>query len=366
MKNTLHRVVSGALAIGLALVLAACGGGNDGGSSAGSIRVNKNKAVIDNADVLSEDTENYVTNLSVALQESCGAQIGVYTVEYIGNTTMEGYCYEVASAWELGDAEKDNGLVLLLATGDDDYFLMRGAGLESQLSVTTLQDLLNSNLEPSWVNKDYDTGTRATVRALTERLCRLYGVTMDIDAVATGQAGGKPVKDSQPESSGGGFPFLTVLLIIGAIVLVLWLLGNAGRSRRRTPPPPPGAGMGGYTAPPRRQSSFGSGFASGVGFGIGQNIGRRMFGGSRRTPPPPPPPRPPVDRPPAGPRPGGMPPTGSFSAPRGGFSQPRRSSGSGMFGGVGRSGGGSVRRSGGNFRSGGGSFRGGGAGRGKH
>ena len=50
--------------------------------------VDKSKAVMDTANILSADTETYVTNLSVALQQECGAQIGVYTVEYIGNNTM--------------------------------------------------------------------------------------------------------------------------------------------------------------------------------------------------------------------------------------------------------------------------------------
>ena len=49
-----------------------------------------NRAVNDYAGILSTETENYVEDLSVALQNTCGAQIGVYTTEYIGNSTMEG------------------------------------------------------------------------------------------------------------------------------------------------------------------------------------------------------------------------------------------------------------------------------------
>ena len=40
-----------------------------------------------------------------SLQENCsGAQIGVYTTDYVGNNTMEGYAYEVFQAWGLGSA----------------------------------------------------------------------------------------------------------------------------------------------------------------------------------------------------------------------------------------------------------------------
>lgn len=343
MKNMTKRIFALGAALLLALGLAACGG-QDAGSGA---RVDSgSSAVIDEADVLSADTENYVTNLSVALQESCGAQIGVYTVEYIGNTTMEAFAYDKFNSWGLGDADKDNGVMLLLAIGEDDYWAMRGEGLESQLSIATLSSLLDRQLEPSWLQGDYDGGTRATVRALAEQLCGVYGLTMDLDAVATGTAAG----GNAPATEEGGNG-MAVLLIIIAVILLIWVIGMASRSRRRGPPPPPPAGYGGHggyvSAPPRRSSGFGSGFASGLGFGVGQSVGRRMFGGGTRRAAPPPPP------------PGGM--RGGYSAPP---RAPRPSAPrSGGMGGVGRSAGGSIGRSGGSFRAGGGTTRGGGAGR---
>ena len=71
--------------------------------------VDTSKAVIDNADILSDETESIVTNISAALSDTCGAQIGVYTVDQVGNDTIEGYAYEVFNAWGLGDDDKDNG-----------------------------------------------------------------------------------------------------------------------------------------------------------------------------------------------------------------------------------------------------------------
>ncbi len=49
-------------------------------------------------------------------------QIGVYTTDYVGNNTMEGYAYEVFRHGRLGSADQDNGMVLLMATGDDNYW----------------------------------------------------------------------------------------------------------------------------------------------------------------------------------------------------------------------------------------------------
>ena len=84
--------------------------------SAGTIEVDQNKAVIDNANILTDETEEIVTNLSIALSDTCGAQIGVYTIDHVGNTTMEGYAYELFKKWGLGDQDRDNGVLLLLSS----------------------------------------------------------------------------------------------------------------------------------------------------------------------------------------------------------------------------------------------------------
>ena len=282
--------------------------------------VDKSKAVMDTANILSADTETYVTNLSVALQQECGAQIGVYTVEYIGNNTMEGYAYEVFNAWGLGDADKDNGVLFLMAPGEDNYWITRGSGVEKQLSVSTLNSIFDSYTEDNWVKGDYDACAQQTAAALTERLCRQYGITMDVDAVGRGEFGIGAA--AQNDSSGMG-----MLLIVFAILLVILLLIWLSTRKRRGPPPPPTGGGGGNNV---ANNLF--------WYSMGRSAGRR----TRRPPPPP---------------------------PRGGFGGPGPMGGPGGFhagggftrgGGVGRPGGGFSGGMGGGFRSGGGSFRAGG------
>lgn len=271
------------------------------------------KAVIDNADILSKETEAYVTNVSTALQNTCGAQIGVYTVDTIGNYTMEGYTYELANDWGLGDADKDNGIVLLLAPGEDNYHAMCGSGLETQFTVQMLQTILNEDMEPNWVNKDYDAGTQQTVYAMAEKLSTIYGLTFDLDEAAAGNipaastSNGGSYAQTAPQEDRGGVSFTGILVLIVVLAVVVALL-----------------------ATPRRRY-YGGGYRGPTFI---------WFGGPRG----PRPPRPP--RPPYGPR-----------GPRG----PR---GPGGFGGGSFRGGGAGRMGGGgSFRAGGGSFRGGGAGR---
>lgn len=295
--------------------------------AAAAPQVDKTSPVNDYAGILSQDTADYVTRVSSALQSTCGAEIGVYTTEYIGNSTMEGYAYSVLNEWGLGSDEKDNGVLILLAPGEDDYYITRGAGLESALSISTLSTILDDKLEPNWVKGDYDTGVRDTVAAVADRLCSIYGVTLDTSSAS-----------DTVSNRNGGSNIMSYIMIIIAIILVVWVISTL----TRPPRPPRGGGP--------RDGGFGRDM---FWYSMGR-ASRRP-----RRPPPPPPPR-------GGPGFGGGPRGGGPrpGSPRSGG--PRPSSGMGGFGGVGRSGGsrpGGGSRPSGGYHTGGGSGRGGGVGR---
>ena len=145
--KTFAKRAAAAGAVAAALVLTALPA-----LAAPAVDVDAKNPVADHANILSADTEEYIYAISSQLSDACGAQIGVYTVEEaLGNTTMEGFAYNVFTAWELGSADQDNGVLLLLAPYEadgGDYYIMRGTGLESRLSVSTLGSLLDEYLEP--------------------------------------------------------------------------------------------------------------------------------------------------------------------------------------------------------------------------
>ena len=131
--KTFTRRAAAAGAVLAALMLAALPA-----LAAPKVQVSTTNAVADHADILSDETEQYVNDVSIKLSDACGAQIGVYTLdELLGSTTMEGFAYDVFNAWGLGSDDLDNGVLLLLAPNEadgGDYYIMRGDGLESQLS----------------------------------------------------------------------------------------------------------------------------------------------------------------------------------------------------------------------------------------
>ncbi len=270
--------------------------------------------VADYAGVIDEEDENRIIDKNAVLSEKTGAQIVVATVEFTGSTSIDDYCYELFNEWGIGDKKKNNGVLLLLAIGEEDYYVVAGTGLNQLLPGGVLGNMLDEYLEPDFAAGDYSEGAVKMFDALYDRLASYYKLDSgrtDGQNYIGGENRAERKVDTQ-RSSGG----YVIFIIIVAVILLI-LISNVRRGIRRA------TGFYGYGAPfffrPRRRGFF-------------------------RSPPPPPP--------------GGF----GFGAP------PRRSGsyGSSRPGGAGRSGGfsgGSSHRSG--FSGGGGSTRGGGAGRGR-
>ena len=101
--KTFARRAAAAGAVLAALMLAALPA-----LAAPKVQVSTTNAVADHADILSDETEQYVNDVSIKLSDACGAQIGVYTLdELLGSTTMEGFAYDVFNAWGLGSDDLD-------------------------------------------------------------------------------------------------------------------------------------------------------------------------------------------------------------------------------------------------------------------
>lgn len=281
--------------------------------------------VLDEANVLSERTEQAVNDLTIALSEACGAEIAVLTVDFTGTSSTAGYAADALNSWGVGDRDKNNGVLLLLVTGAEDYYCTVGTGLEKELTPQKIDDLLWNNLEDGFAKGDYDAGVTAFANAMYDELCGIYGVQPGQSA--GGSVAPAPERPSFLARIGGFLTMVIVLLVLIALVVLGSILHPVRYVRAR---------WFGYSYPPLPPR-------------------RHFYGGWRRRPPPPP-------RPPRPPHSGGP---GGFGGFGGGPSRPSSSSRPKSFGGFGGGSGrgsGAGRRSGGSSRPGG-SRSGGGAGR---
>lgn len=267
----------------------------------------------DFASVLSGDAKNHIEVNAKALDRATGAQIVFVTMRTTRPNAIDDYAYALFNSWKIGDAQKNNGILVLLVIGDDDYYTMEGTGLERNLPTSELSTLWNEYLEPDFAAKDYSSASVKYFDALFQRVSDIYGANLSIDTSSktsyygyqgstsgnnylTGGGGsttGSSGNVDRYSDTDDGFSFPDILIGIVIVMVVLsifggrrggcgclpallggWMGGWMGGPGRRPPGPGPWPGSG-----PRRPGGFGGGGFGGGGFGGGGGRSRGSGGG---------------------------------------------------------------------------------------
>ena len=326
--------------------------------------------VYDEAGVLSDKTMEHIDAMNASLFAQTGAQIMVKTVDSTGGQDILDYAIDLGNQYGVGDAERNNGVVMVLALDNisasglqGDYGVVVGDGLTDYGNA--FSSMQYQYLEDDFAAGNYDAGVKKTVDAFFDWFADYYSVSIRENYIPATSRNYSTASGYHTETTGyverstgsilGGF--VTLMLVL----LVIWMILDAMRWSRyrrrylqpgmgiptvwyrpvfwghswyrprppRRPPPPPRGGrgprppMGGGPTPPRG-GGFGGGRPTpprGGSFGgsRGSFGGGGSFGGSGR---------------PSGGSRGGFGGGGSFGGSRGGsFGGSRGGFGGGSFGG---------------------------------
>jgi len=259
-----------------------------------------------------------------------GSQIVVLTVDFLGGMNIADYALEVFNRWGIGDAERNNGVLIVLAIAEEDYFVATGSGVEAVIPSGRMQVILDTYMEPYFDRGDYGTGVQRTVEVIGERLLAHFGATGAAIANVPVPPMAPAVQHVPAQPTGSNF--MSTVIIVFILIFLMMLMF---RPRRRMMGGPM---MGPWGWPMRRR--WGWGRPWGMGWGSPWGWGRPMHRG----------PRPPM----------GPPPSGGMGGGAG-----RAPTGRTPLGGGGRSSGGGAGRGGSSFGGGLGGGRSGGFGGGR-
>jgi uncharacterized protein len=219
--------------------------------------------VVDAADVVPAVVEQRLDTSLAAYQQASGNQIGVAVVDTTGDRSIEDYTFDLFNKqWKLGDKEKDNGVLLVIAVKDRKLRIEVGSGLEGDLTDAQSGRIIQTQITPRLKDGDYggaiEVGTNEIRRALGDTTVGAPPVTA------------APLK--QPADDQGGSWWLFVI----AAIFLISAIGGGGRRRRRRwglgTPIIWGGGFGG--------GGFGGGGGGGGGFGGGFGGGSSGGGAS--------------------------------------------------------------------------------------
>lgn len=177
--------------------------------------------VVDNADILTPEAEATLTAKLEALETQTQRQLVVATVPDLQGYDISDYGYQLGRAWGLGDAERNDGALLLVAPNDRKVRIEVGYGLEGYLTDALSALIIQNAILPRFRENDYPGGIMAGTDAIIAQL----QLPPEEAAKLAAEAG-------KARESDGGFPF-GVLIWLAFIFFFFVLPMLAGRSRRR-------------------------------------------------------------------------------------------------------------------------------------
>lgn len=176
----------------------------------------------DLANVLSVSTEQALNAQLRALEDETSAQLLVLTIDSTAGVAIADFATETASRWRLGQAQRDDGALLVIAVRDRRYWIAVGYGLEAILPDGALGSIGRSALAPALRQGDYDRAVTGAVAALAER------IRAGPDAARKDQR-----RTGRSRVAGVVCVSLTVLILIVVVLAVMHEASSRAGGRRR-------------------------------------------------------------------------------------------------------------------------------------
>ena len=209
--------------------------------------------VHDEANLLSAAAVSTLEQLLKRHEDSTTNQIAVLIIPSLKDVPIEDYAFRVAETWKLGQAEEDNGALLLIAVQDRQVRIEVGEGLEGVLPDAVCNQIIRNEIAPNFRQNNYEQGV-------------IHAVTAMIGAI-----GGEYQAEETPVASRRGRKgsIWTTLIILAIIIFISRMGGGRGNYRR-----------GGWSSGAGWYGGFGrGGGGGGGGFGGGFSGGGGGFSG---------------------------------------------------------------------------------------
>ena len=126
--------------------------------------------VVDQADLLSASAEADLSAQLAAHEQKTTNQVVVVTLNSLEGGAIEEYGVELGRHWGIGQKEKDNGVLLLVAPNERRMRIEVGYGLEGTLTDAISSVIIDRRLRPAFKAGDYEAGIRAGVDGILDVL----------------------------------------------------------------------------------------------------------------------------------------------------------------------------------------------------
>jgi uncharacterized membrane protein YgcG len=145
--------------------------------------------VQDYAGVISAPVRNYLQQLGRQLDQKTTAQLVVVTVKSLNGAPLEEYSLKLLRDWGIGNKEKNNGVLMLVSTGDRKSRIEVGYGLEGKLTDSLTGKIQDQYMIPYFRNGTYEEGIAKGYEALARSIAREYNIQLEVSGYANHSPG---------------------------------------------------------------------------------------------------------------------------------------------------------------------------------
>ena len=176
--------------------------------------------IVDNANLLKAQDRAQIESELKALEATSTDQVAVVTVNSLDGYAIEDYGIGLARKWAIGQKDKDNGILLIVAPNERKVRIEVGRRLEPLMTDTMSKLIIENAILSQFRRGDFSGGIRDGVR--------------DIKAVLLGDAEEVKVRSRVSRTPQNDPSLIIHLLIFAAIVaFVIWKMRQAAEAQRQ-------------------------------------------------------------------------------------------------------------------------------------
>jgi len=181
-------------------------------------------SVYDYAQVLSSSQKSRLENKLIRYSDSTSTQIVLITVKTIKGESIGILTPRWAQKWGIGDAKKDNGVLILLAQKERKIWIAPGYGAEIKLTAGLTGTIVRNIIIPEFKRGDYYAGLNKGSDAIFNVLNGTFKNTQ--------------AKKRNSQNTDSKFPVRLIIIIIFIIIVIISKFtrggGGNGRGGRRS------------------------------------------------------------------------------------------------------------------------------------
>lgn len=172
--------------------------------------------VVDLAGIIDNATESKLTSFLSELEQKTTAQLVILTIKSLEGASLEEFSIEIAhNKWKLGQKDKDNGVLFLIAMAEKKYRVEVGYGLEGILPDSRVGSIGRDFLVPFFKNGEFSKGVYTATLVMANDIASDAGVTI------SGMPSVQNVPNRKPPSLAS-----KIISFIVIIILLIFFIKN--------------------------------------------------------------------------------------------------------------------------------------------